>query len=391
MISLRPSLGKLHVIAGEGNFHLYRLLKSGKRVFVFTKLMLTTLSYFRGRGEFAKAQTVAFVKGSNQLRHHQHVIDQLTNELGTIQLFASSHRDAFKDCRSLPRITCSDVLLQSLFLVLMLIVGKRRYLNLYFLAFEAAIAKAVNVGMQSVKIFVCYNDQPYDVAAILYSLHARGSCRTIVIQHGLVVSEQFYYPTVATEFWAWGELSRRHYRAWHKTSQFLIKGRYHDDIQKKLDHFVPPTSGSKVRILIAPSFFHDEVKLLLSKLDDALKGEFACNVSVAIKFHPATKFVSLLQALSLRKAPWLVVETDPMESLADKYDLLITKNSTSAVDFLLLGKLVFFLEPHNNQCFPSNTYGFELHELVTFLWGKTPKLAEKDKSRQQFLRSALNV
>jgi len=391
MTNLRPTLKKLRILAGEGDFHCYRLLKLGRRGFLFSKYLLTTLSYFKGTGGCATTRTIAFVKGGNQLRYHRHVAEQLESDFGEVQLFTSSRLSVCPASLMLPRLSVLDVLLQFYFLLLTLLTGRRRYLNLYFLAFEAAIVKTVGTGFQAVETLICYNDQPYDVAAILHALHDHDTCRTIVIQHGLVLSEKFYFPSIAREFWAWGELSRTHYCARDQFSRILIKGRYNEDVIIKRDNFIVPGAGKPLRILVAPSYFHDEVKQTLESLGNMLSGEFGVKASVAIKFHPSTKFAGLLKLWCVRCAPWMSEEIEPMEELADKYDVLVTKNSTSAVDFLLRGKPVFFLEPRSDEEFPSISYGFKLEQLSPLLTNFSTDLCNKNASREKFLRLALNV
>jgi hypothetical protein len=391
MIALKPSLKKLRLLAGEGDFHCYRLLKQGRRAFLFSKYLLTTIAYYKGNGESAMARTIAFVKGGNQLRYHQHVAEQLKNEFGVIQLFISSHLSSSTAGLMLPRIPILDMLLQVYFLMLMLMTGKKRYLNLYLLAFEVAIVKSVDIGFKYVEAFVCYNDQPYDVAAIINALHVKKTCRTIVIQHGLILSEKFYFPSNAREFWAWGELSRQHYCAKEALSKILIKGRYSEDSSKKKEYFVLPGRSESIRILVAPSYFHDEVKEILVGLRNVLKSEFSVEVLIAIKYHPATKFIKLLKLWNSRRAPWLTEEIAPMEALAEKYDFLVTKSSTSAVDFLLRGKPVFFLKPQKYENFPSHTYGFELSQLATISTVRKQVFAKKNLAREKFINNALNV
>ena len=391
MTFLRPSLKNLRVLAGEGDFHCYRLLAMGRRVFLFSKYLLTTVAYCLGQGGGATERTVAFVKGKNQLRYHRHVTTQLNSEFGPVQLFVSSGLSLSPEFRMLPRIPVSAVFHQFCLLTLLLLTGRRRYLNLYLLAFAGAVGKVVEKGLGGVKVFVCYNDQPYDVASILFALNNRKNCRTVVIQHGLVLNEKFYFPSVAEEFWAWGELSREHYRAWSSSARLLVKGRYADDARKKREEFILPVDGEPLRILIAPSHYHEEVKQILTSLNKVLVDMPSRNVFFAIKFHPSTRFIGLLKLWCVRHTPWLGEESDPMEALSDKCDVLVTKYSTSAVDFLLRGKPVFFLEPRTDQGFPSEAYGFELGQLGSLLCSSLSDLDRKNTARKKFLEIALNV
>lgn len=389
MDKIIPSIGLLRVLAGEGKFHLYRQLKQGRRVFIFAKLMLTTLSYFRGRGERVGATAVSFVKGVNQLRYYKYARAQLEDEFGAIQLFVPTPFPDVSGVSMLPRVGLISVLQQAFFLLCLLITGKRRYLNLYLLSFAVAINRVVNEGMSQVNTFICFNDQPYDVAAIVYALNRRNDVRTIVIQHGLILSEEFYFPCVAKEFWAWGELSRRHFRSWSSGSKMLVKGRYVSDKKDKSSVNVFPNKWEGVSILVAPSFFHSDVKELLEILCRSLQGDARERARVAIKFHPATKFLWLLKGWCKKTVPWIGEEFSPMEVLADRYDLLVTKDSTSALDFLLRGKPVFFQNLQDGPDFPSELYGLDVRNISDIFGGVL--VGGKNSARLKFIESSLNV
>lgn len=390
MTGLTPSLKLLRVLAGEGSFHIYRLLRD-RRVFLFTKCLLTTFACFRGRGSETGARSIAFVKGANQLRYFWQAHLQLEAELGALQLYASAPLPTASDALLLPRMSLSAFAQQVVCLLMLLLTGKRRYLNLYLLAFASAMRKAVDTGLRNIESFVCFNDQPYDVAAIVHALHGRKGCRTIVVQHGLILSQNFYFPTVAKEFWAWGELSKQHYRAWDKDAQLVVKGRYREDAHNKARDFVWPPADRPVRILVAPSFFHDEVKHILTELDRTLSTELKATARVAIKFHPATKLLWRLRRWCQQHAPWLKEEHEPMEHLATQYDILVTKNSTSAVDFLLRGKPIISVNLSEGILFPSQNYSFDANILQEI--SKIPQQIDHKANIQRlsFLQSGLNV
>lgn len=389
MPSMQPSLRLIRVLAGEGDFHLYRLLRE-RLLFLFIKCLLNSLAWFRGNGSETAARSVAFVKGANQSRYFRYARAQLTAELGSLQLYESAPPPANAEAILLPRFQARDVARQTGFLLMMLMTGKRRYLNLYLMQFAAAVRHAVDKGLPSVESFVCFNDQPYDVAAVVFALNQRKTCRTIVIQHGLVLSPNFYFPAVASEFWAWGELSKQHYRAWDKGAQLVVKGRYQSDAAAKADTFVWPPQDRPVRILIAPSFFHDEVKTILTEIDKILSPEVKKTVRIAIKFHPATKLIWRLRWWCHRHVPWLSEEHEPMEQLATKYDALVTKNSTSSVDFLLRGKPIFVINLHSRNDFPSPAYTLELKKI--FAMEEFKQSANNlNAARLNFLQTALNT
>jgi hypothetical protein len=80
-----------------------------------------------------------------------------------------------------------------------------------------------------------------------------------------------------------------------------------------------------------------------------------------------------------------------MEMLAERRDALITYNSTSAVDFLLRGKPVFFVDPHSGDEFPSMAYGLRFTDLEDFVVSCDFGLSNHNKARLQFLKRTLNV
>lgn len=383
MRRIEPSLGRLRTVAGEGNRHCYNLLRSGRRAFLFAKYFLTSLSYFRGHAGECPAGAVAFIKGQNQLRHHNNLVSFLRTELGPIQ--ALSAAGEVEGCRAIGRMTAGDFIQQLRYLVLLLASGRKRYLSLYFLAFSGAMERLVSRDFGSVTSFVCYNDQPYDVAAILYALHQNPNCRTIVVQHGLVLNEKFYFPTVAREFWAWGELSRKYYSSRSGIGKLYVKGRFPTDGVVKSEALDSQAIRS---ILVAPSFFHQEIKELVRRLDSQTPDK--STLRIAIKLHPATKLQWFLKLWFRLHAPWLGRETANMESLAENYDALATKNSTSAVDFFLRRKAVFFDRPGPGLVFPSLEYGFELGDIGSVLNGRRGG-ATKDVAREIFIRNSLNV
>lgn len=388
MTGLNPSLKLLRVLAGEGGFHVYRLLRE-RRFFLFAKCLLTTFACFRGRGSETSGRAIAFVKGENQLRYFRYANAQLGAEFGPLQLYSSAPLSTAPDALLLPRISGSALVRQVACLFMLLLTGRRRYLNLYLLAFASAMRKAVDTSWPNIESFVCFNDQPYDVAAIAYALNERPDCRTIVIQHGLILSQNFYFPSVSKEFWAWGELSRQYYRAWDKGAQLVVKGRYCDDAKNKASDFVWAPVERPVRILVAPSFFHDEVKHILSELDLAMDTELKTTAHVAIKFHPATKLLWRLRRWCRYHAPWLKEEHESIELLASQYDILVTKNSTSAVDFLLRGKVV--VSNGINEDFPNSKYALQINQIGEILKHQKDPVIGKNPNRLEFLKYALNL
>ncbi len=389
---LLSKLVVLRALAGEGNYHAYRLLREGRRLFLFAKCLKTTFNYWVGH-KLRKAvatQSIAFIKGDNQLRHHRYTETLRQKLIGSTPLFADVATKK-NGAGLLPAISVQSLALQVGYLVMLLLTGRQRYLNLYYLAFHAAIQQVVSVGLKSVNTFVCYNDQPYDVASLVVALHQRGDCRTIVVQHGLILSPAFYFPSIAREFWAWGVLSEKYYGSRDPVARILITGRYAEDAFLKRDTFIPFGPAKSVKILSAPSYFHDEIKRTVTSLDPIATIVPEDKARFSIKLHPATKFQVGLRRWLVRHAQWLEEENESMEHLAEKFDALVTLSSTSSVDFLLRGKPVFFVTPRHDNEFPSARYGPDLNCLKVFLLSSEFALEQYNSARLSFLKDALNV
>lgn len=392
MATPKPTLALLRTLAGEGDFNLYRMLESGKTGFVFLKCLRTALTYAWRAGRPSAGETVVFVKGDNQLRLYEHQKKSLKAEFGKLEVYTSPRLSANIDQLHLPRFEIQKTILQIFYLLLTLVTGRRRYLNLFLLSFFSAIKMAVDGSLSSARNFICYNDQPFDVAAIISALHQRGNCRTITIQHGLILSEKFYFPTNTQEFWAWGELSRLHFRSRLPDGKFVIKGRYPDDPESKSNTFILPKSAdASWKILIAPSHQHNEVKSLVQLIKNNLPKSEASNTHIGIKLHPATKGAPLIRLWLYIFAREITIEHENMEKLCLQYEALFTKNSTSAVDFLLRGKPVAFSEFSENDRFPSEKHGFNTSQLKHLLKRENINTSNSNTERLKFIKDAINV
>lgn len=387
----KPSLRLLRTLAGEGDFHLYRLLGEGKGVFVFFKCLRTVLYHALNGGSRSNATTVIFVTGKNQLRLSRRQLPELKREFGDFRLGALSLLKGSPEILRLPRFRIGHALRQILLLFLMLITSRRRYLNLFLLEFFNAIRESSYEGLPRIATLICYNDQPFQTAAVIAAVHERGSVRTIVIQHGLILSETFYFPTNAQEFRAWGELSREHYRSRCDASRFVVSGRYVNDQAQKSNSFVLPTNVTEeIKILAATSHATKDLRELVSAISRIMHTNSG-NARFAIKLHPATKFAWLTRLWLRRALPGVRIETGEMEDLAPRYDILVTKNSTSALDFLLLGKPVFVTEVKFGKSFPSSNYAFDIVDFADLPLLTDISLTRQNNNRLEFLKDSLNV
>lgn len=388
---LKKSSLDLRKLAGEGRYNAHRIFSTKRRWFICLKYLAVTLSHYRGMGKAADNKTVVFVKSPNQLRYWGFIEETIREEFGPIDVFTSSGKPESDLLRVTIRFSTLAILKQLFFLILAFVTGRRRFLNLYFLNFQKEMDRVVLETFQGVKHLICFNDQPYDVAAVLNSLHRTSDCRTIVVQHGLILSDDFYFPTIANEFWAWGSLSEKSFRSWSADSKLILRGRYASDLDVMQKTYIAPNDPKMINLLIAPSHKHEEVHELLDSVLFGLTEKQRSSAKIAIKLHPSTKFKKRVFHSLARKAPWLRTVFDPMEELADRYDALITKNSTSAVDFLLRGKPVFFLAPEPNVEFPSLDYGFPVSDVGPLIDGTHVVSKQVNAARKRFLQGAINV
>lgn len=381
----------LRVVGGEGNRHLHRTLRGGKRIFVGLKLLKTAWVYSRGpRHGAINADSLALANGPNQLRHHRKALTLLTKEIGAVELRILRQKSCvLQGDGYFPGIPMASFLKQCAILFGLLLTGKERFLNLFYIDFYSAIEKLVRQRCGSVSNFICYNDQPFDMAAVVLAFKKSTGVNTIVVQHGLILNSAFYFPVNAHDFWAWGELSKENFAARDNNAGIVIKGRYLEDSTRLVKARCLQLS-SQVSILVAPSHIHAEVTGLLTILSSVISQLRNTTVPrVAIKLHPATKLNFLIKRFCRSIFPGIVFETEDMDVLAEKYDVLLTKNSTSAVDFMLLNKPIFFSNFMHNGKFPSGSYGMPVERLGDFLSGVSMPCL--NNNRITFLREALNV
>ena len=168
---------------------MYSKVTSWRRSLLFIKCLYITLSFFGKNDKAFTNQSLMLIKGSNQCRLGEELRPQLQQEFGDLNIaYISTLKSRLYKVSGFPLRSLRD---QLYFLLLMLITGKRRYLNLYFLEFYSSIEALVENDLADITNLICLNDQPFDVAAIVEALNRRGNCRTIVIQHGLILSPQF--------------------------------------------------------------------------------------------------------------------------------------------------------------------------------------------------------
>ena len=408
-----PIAAKLAIVkalGSEGRYHGHTLLSSGRAVFLCLKLLREVLFYAAIGRRAAPASNIAvLVKGPNQERLFTRQRPDLEAEFGPLEVYGAAHTTCRSGYARLPAIRLGAAVRLLASILGVLVRRRARDLNLFYVLFFEAIERALAEGLPDIETLICFNDQPFDVAAIVHAVNLRDGPLTAVCQHGLILSEDFYFPAKAQQFRAWGPLSRRHFRGLDARAHMVMAGRYSDDRAQLVQGYGFSDAAQRPRrVLAAPSFHHDEIL----EIAEALKTITAAAGpddqqddrpddwpeawpeawQVGIKLHPATKRVAAIWRELSQGFVHLTREADHMEELAARYDMLVTKNSTSALDFLLLGKPVVFLEFAQNGNFPSEDYGFAVSDAGAIAKETGAMQARaKNPARLSFLKDALHV
>jgi hypothetical protein len=386
MPMLDSDIWAIRVLAGEGRYDVLRQLEQGRRFFIAAKIGITAFRYWRGRSEPITAKQIAFIKGANQERHHRHSKGMREKRVG--QVAAVFETKPSQGGELFPRITTAELVRLVFLIAVFLVRARRRDLLKFYLLFYKAMNRIAKHDLHGVEVFICYNDQPFDAAGIVHALNRRGRCHTIVVQHGLILDPEFYFPVNANQFWAWGELSRQNFQARVSSAEMLVVGRYSNDDRNFAERAHVLAECETIRILAAFSCLHDEV-LEGVRAIGLMRRNFlhkTCErMEFSIKLHPATKNRIRLKRILSIEAPWLKITSMDMEYCAEVFDALITVSSTSSIDFLLRGKTVFA------------TVSEGIYEI-----GPTLKLSQIDalrgtpsiewgSRRKDFLRDYINV
>lgn len=388
-VVIKGDVWAVRSMASEGQYHLYRQLFQGRRLFISLKLASTAFRYWYGKGHSVDSRHIAFIKGSNQERHHKYTEAMRSVRIGPLESFSNDPSSG--NSKRFPRIRTREFIVLLSLALLILLFARRRTLSMFLLIFYKSAQRIISNDLEDVEVFLCYNDQPFDVAAFVYGLAHHNDCRTIAIQHGLILSPKFYFPTNSREFWAWGELSREHFTSRHCRGRIEITGRYDDDIHHYRPSYVPLQERQMIKALIAFSFKAEEIIYGIKTLDrirTSDSSDFFSKLEFFLKFHPSTKNMKKILFSIRSHLSWIKVVYDDMEILSERNDILVTLNSSSAIDFLLRGKRVFFVDIRNDNVFPSHHHGFPLSKIND---PEVYNCDEYNKIRRRFLSYALNI
>lgn len=387
----------LRFLAGEGGYAIYRRSALFDRFLILLQFLNVILSSaIFGSVSGCLPTQLAYVKGANQLRLYKRA-RSLLNRHGyhpvlRVQPDLRWRGGVSRDARW-PRLFCKDVIKLLCPITAYLFLGKKRYLNLFFLNYFRRIhARLVDAGGANVETLVTFNDQQFEAAAVILSIKKLSGAKTITLQHGIIVSPRFYFPSLSDEFWAWGEAVREHFCAYNTSAKLVIVGRFLDDYKTYRRSPCAIANPPSLQMLVVPSHKHREI-LCLTKTAAKIRNSMGGFAQIAIKLHPNTKFKFAVRSIALLSALHCEYDSADISDLAGSYDVILTKNSTSAVDFVLRGKIVFVSCTGLLPDFLSENIAFMIED-GRLDWGM---LREKILSsvyaeyRHSFLRNILNV
>ncbi|WP_421860206.1 hypothetical protein [Marinobacter salarius] len=329
----------IRYLSGEGNFAVLKNKGLFQRIIFSTKLIIKVFLLTFPYSKFAPKGDLVYVCGSNQHRLlgsiDLSVYDVDENYCALVQPTPfSKEKDRSKN-KIHVSIAFKDFFVLFFYCLGYIVLGKNKLLAAFFIKYYNCVSDFFRENLHSINRLICFNDQPFECASLILAAksHKKSS---VVIQHGVIISYDYYFPINCDEFWAWGSAGRPYFKSRSVCGEYIVKGRWLKKKEAISSDFVFPDSG-KPKGVICPSFFWKEIFFFIRFLK-ALKEK---GVKVDLKLHPATKFKILIKFLMITsRCKWVKPEVS-IQLVAKEYDFLITRNSSSALDFLLLGKPVF--------------------------------------------------
>ncbi len=377
----------IRCLGGEGNFSIFKRKNLLSR-FIWALKAVVKLTYMlTGYSVKINTKDLIYLCGVNQ--------DRLLQSLDLKSYGISDEHDVIKQPRSIYKknkwpfvsidLHCYWMLV---FLCLVYVVtGNNRYIAAFLIRYYKGVSYFLNATVSDIERLICLNDQPFEAAALTLWAREQGK-NTIVLQHGVILSYNYYYPSNSKEFWAWGENGRLHFKTRVKGGKYVVKGRF---LKKEYDipgYFILPDRET-MNGVVCPSFSASEIVGLIKLVGSIEKGKGKRLFS--LKLHPSTKFKFVFRLIGFFYGlNWINYKT-PILEVAKKYDFLVTKNSSTAVDFLLLGKPVFGIEtpPLHEKIF-NNSFFSEDDMKKLIHSGHLFNVEEVNDSRISFIRGCTN-
>lgn len=374
----------IRALAGEGGFAILKKKSFLVRVIWFVKVVLKLSFMLAKVSRKVNVKDLVYICGLNQERLLKS-LDLKLYGIGDGYGLIKQPKSLFRNNKGgFISIDCPSYFRLVSLCFIYMVTGSRKHVSLFLISYYRSVTFILDNSDLNFERFICFNDQPFEAAALTLWARFKGK-KTIVLQHGVILSYDYYFPTNSHEFWAWGKNGRVYFRSNLKNGLYIEKGRHLIDKKKIPDGFVLPHIEN-AKGVICPSFYLSEV-ISFIRLASSLKDGYA---EIFLKLHPATKCKFLFRlVIWLYGVSWLDYKK-PILDVAENYDFLITKNSSSAVDFLLLGKPVFGVgtQPFHYDIFKGSF--FSENEMRCLIYsGLLPRIDGLNEKRTAFIRDCI--
>jgi hypothetical protein len=338
----------------------YRLLKNGSYLDVILICLslykLIIFSMFSKRFNIIRANLL-LIEGDNQSRLFNNLVDGGSSG----SLFYNISLKDITTFSRLPVSFFSSINLLMLLCIICLTKSQRFYLLFHYL-YYFSIAEEAGKYKISLERFITFNEKTL-LSSSLVLFFNTNEVKTVTIQHGIIFRSYAYFPSASREFWAWGNAVSNYYSSFNNFGDLIIKGRNLNDVS-----FTPinvSDLGERCSVIIGVGYRWNEVLSTLVEIFSK-SSDFGTSPNFNIKFHPSTRFKILLTLLIKFKYPRVNIFSDWIEKNVDKFDILVTRNSTLVFDFIIHGRIVLLSYPLpvydiNNYCFPLR--GFSLYNF----------------------------
>lgn len=160
-----------------------------------------------------------------------------------------------------------------------------------------------------------------------------------VLQHGLIMQKEYYYPIRASHFCAWGEHT---YELLNNDSKIIITGTYKFDDLKKTNTTISKNISKKTYLFFFSSLDEKKVEYKIKTLYKISK-DLGFNLSV--KCHQGSLF-DLKYWKDLFKGCDITFYKEENISELD-FDLAISENSTVILDLIMMNKSFIIFDDSN--------------------------------------------
>ena len=387
----KSKLGVLRIIGRERNWYYLKNIECGSLIDLFIvtlKLFFKCVKVTR-IGKINAKVSRAMIKLTGL--SHRRLYDLQLQNMPQDYIEVQNEKIIFEELDKFPEriISIFDLLiLSSMLLKVFIFPRKRRNFLLFYWTFYTIIDKNLKYINNFPDYLFTYNDQDLVTSSIVTSLRQNGTY-CVVMQHGLILDSEGYFPCNSNEFWAWGTCSFDAFQSKNRNCAFFVTGRLQADVkrfsstQKKL--FRP-----QQKILIAVGSRWKDIYLAIKKIRSSSLEQILDIKKFSIKYHPGTKCKIIIKILIKFYFSRINEEKGLIEQAVDKYDILYTRNSTVLLDFLLCGKPVLLLEKRV-KLGALQSHCSTLDELILKKNDIDNKLLKQNKNRIAVLNDYLQI